>query len=939
MSSITRYALLLATAGSASIAGQVGAQTMTSPATSAPAAPAGSPATGSEASATGEASDSDIVVTGYRAANERAQAIKRNASSVVEAVTLQDLGKFSDINIADVLQRVPGVQIERNDSGVAGDRASIRGLGPSYVQVLFDGRIPLTGGNEGVVALRQVNLDVLPTEIIAGLLVYKTPTAELVEPGIAGSIDVQTLKPLDYRNPHGHATFGTLTVRGDYDNQADRVIPRISGVVGTKLLDDTLGLYVSGIWSRGRTNNAEFFSRFATRDLQFDDNGDGNVDRTVNNVLVPSRMTTSQNEGTIKRLAFSGGVQWRPNDRLEINANALYSKFYNDQYRSYGDILFNGANSVYSGIASPGGYVVENGLLKAIDTSKLVYAGTNPGVSYDPQPLKFFNDQRLFNTGLNVKYTADRLTAIFDYGYSKGDFDQDLRLFAGGTADPNFNVQFDGRPEVPILNGVINTISPAGSAFPVFFGRYYRNRSHSNAFKLDLKYDFTPDIALKIGSRYQDTRVNVSSGSKLSIAPDEATGYSSAIAQQMATAIFPGGTTGFLSDLGFGLAVPKMSYLAAANLVPTLRDAPVDSFSVDPAFGFTAKERVWATYVQGDAKGELGAIPFEGNVGVRAVHVSLHSESAQTTTLLNHLSNVGDPTVTPTSDRNDYWRFLPAANINLHLTPSVSLRLGVSRVMSRPEYEDTAPRNAVFNYDKTDPLVDPSQRGTATIGNTALRPLTAWQYDVSLELDTGARGAVYASLFYKDVKDFILRTVTLDVPLPNQIGDSYDVTGPVNASSGNVKGFEIGIDQPLLFLPAPFDGFGVQANYTYVDSKINLDNSDTVYGFPGASKHNANATIYFEKESFSTRLAYSYRSNYFQALGGGNDRSAQPTFTRGFGQLNASISYDITPNLEVSLTGVNLTKANRRDYVVDSDQFRSFIERSRVFSLSVRASY
>ncbi|MDQ1155165.1 TonB-dependent receptor [Brevundimonas sp. SORGH_AS_0993] len=882
----------------------------------------------------------DIVVTGYRASAARAVSVKREAASVVEAVTSQDLGRFSDVNIADVLQRVPGVQIERNDSGTAGDRASIRGLGPGYTQVTINGRVPLTGGNEGINSLRQVNLDVLPTEVISGMLVYKTPTADLVESGIAGEIDVQTLKPLDYRAPGGGASFGSLTVRADYDDQTENFIPRISGVIGAKLLDETLGVYLAGLWSRGDTSSSELFSRFATRDLSFDDNADGRVDRVERGVLVPSRITASKNDGEINRLAFSSGLQFKPNDRWEINVEGTYSKYLNQQYRPTNDLQFNSANSVYDGVALPGGYTVRDGRLLALDTSKLVYAGgVGPGVTLDPQPLKLFNDQYATILGGNVKYTGDRIRASVDYGYSEGRYDQDLRLFFGGTSAPNRNVQYDGVPMVPTITGLTNVVTPPGGVFNGFFGRKYFNRSHAHALRGDVAYDLTPDVVLKGGVRYQDTTIRLRSTSLFVPAPDASTGFTTAISQQMPSVVFNGQGADFLSRFNFGVPIPFLDYQAAANLVPALRDAAIDK--EDASFAVTAHEKTTALYVQADGNGAWGSMPVKGNVGVRAVYTDLTSQSAQSTTVLNGLNATLSQTLTPTSDTNRYWEFLPSANLDLNPREPLHVRLGVSRVMSRPEYEDTAPRNAVSYYDPNDPRVDPSQRGSATLGNTKLKPLTAWQFDLTLEYYTSGGGALYLGGFHKKVDDFILRTVTLNTTIPAQGATRLDVTQPVNASDGRVYGAEVGLNQPFSFLPAPWDGFGMEANYTFIDSKITVDNaaSTTSYGFPGASKHNANAVAYYEKGPFAARVAYAYRSSYFQALGGGNDRAAQPTFTKGYGQLNASLSYRPVENLELSITGTNLTRADRRDYIVDPDMFRSFIQRSRTIAFAVRGFF
>jgi iron complex outermembrane receptor protein len=223
----------------------------------------------------------EVVVTGIRASLETAQNIKRNAAEVVEAVTMEDLGKFTDVSVSDTLTRVPGVQIDRDDQGISGDRASIRGLGPSYVQVTVNGRVPLTGGSEGINDFRQVNLDIVPTQVLSGLLVYKTPSAELVEPGLAGSIELQTLRPLDYKPPSGQNYFGSVSIDEQYDTEAKTYAPRYGVIFGGKLFDDTVGAYVSAFKTDPKIRVDEAFARFETDNLSFDPGDTGHATQVM----------------------------------------------------------------------------------------------------------------------------------------------------------------------------------------------------------------------------------------------------------------------------------------------------------------------------------------------------------------------------------------------------------------------------------------------------------------------------------------------------------------------------------------------------------------------------------------------------------------------------------------------------------------------------------
>ena len=172
----------------------------------------------------------EVVVTGIRASIEKAQDIKRDAPAVVEAVTSEDLGKFSDLSVSDALTRVPGVQVTRNEDGDGGDSVAIRGLGSAYTVTTLNGRELLSSGSGVGAGIRGFNLDQIPTEILTGFLVYKSPTAQLVPVGLAGLIDYQTLRPLDYHIASGRNYFASVTPRVDYDTNNKKTSPRVSGV-------------------------------------------------------------------------------------------------------------------------------------------------------------------------------------------------------------------------------------------------------------------------------------------------------------------------------------------------------------------------------------------------------------------------------------------------------------------------------------------------------------------------------------------------------------------------------------------------------------------------------------------------------------------------------------------------------------------------------------
>ncbi len=198
----------------------------------------------------GVAAQDEIVVTGLRSSIRRAQDLKRNAPSIIESITSEDLGKFTDVGLSDALNRIPGVQLQRNYDQESGDTISIRGLSGEYVRNEVNGREALSYGNgDGGGSLRTYNFDSIPTEIIGSVTVYKTSTASQLEPGVAGAINLQTVRPLDVKSKvsPNSPVFGTVAVAGFYNDLARKSAPRFSGIVGAKLLHGTLGVYVGGL--------------------------------------------------------------------------------------------------------------------------------------------------------------------------------------------------------------------------------------------------------------------------------------------------------------------------------------------------------------------------------------------------------------------------------------------------------------------------------------------------------------------------------------------------------------------------------------------------------------------------------------------------------------------------------------------------------------------
>jgi len=886
----------------------------------------------------------EVVVTGLRASIENAQNIKRYSGEVVEAVTMEDLGKFTDVSVSDTLTRVPGVQIDRDDQGISGDRASIRGLGPSYVQVTVNGRVPLTGGSEGINDFREINLDIVPTQVLSGLLVYKTPSAELVEPGLAGAIELQTLRPLDYKAPNGQNYYGSVGIDEQYDTEAKSYAPRFSAVLGGKLFDDTLGAYASFFKTDPRIRVDETFARFETDNLSFDPNDTGHATQVLDDVVVPSRITEQEGLGVDHRLGLTGGLQYKPNEHLDVNVDYELMRRDDDQVQDYADLWFNGGaggTSIYNAVALPGGFTVQNGYLTGFNTNKLYYPGSTAAVTpeYQPYPLYFFNDQQSTVGGINVVYSGDGWKAKFDWGHATSEFRQDLRAFIGQGVLGEPGLAFNGATTIPTFTGFTNNGQPPG-AVSALFENENLYKSDDNSFKLDFQFDVDPSWVLKTGARYQVTNLSVGATEYL---PGLVSGIPGVPASEQAAvtaALYPNGNTNFINS-SFGIPLLSQSYAAGQALFPgAIPNYSSPYATPSPSSDWFAYERTSAFYVQGDYKSELFGVPVTGNAGVRAVYTNLESGANESVTTTNYIGAQLSSTEVPAVETNSYWRFLPAGNLNFHLRDDLDLRLGAGEVMSRPEYNLTTPQNSLG-------LTPSTNVYSGTIGDTKLKPMTAWVFDITTEYYTASHGAVYGSLFYKKIKDFVIDATSNNVSVPG-FTELFTVNGPVNAPGGFAEGFEAGVNQPFTFLPSPFDGFGVQANYTYVDSALDTKGIVPVAsstssealngGFPGSSRDNVNGVFYYEKYGASVRVAYNYRSSYFENFGGSGDRTAEPTWTAAASQVDLTASYAINRHLSFTFTGVNLNGSVRRDYIESTNVFRSFVERPTTYIVGVRGT-
>ena len=933
----------------------------------------------------------EIVVTGIRGAQLREVAITRSATTVIEAITPVDIGSFSDDNVADALQRVAGVQIERNVDGVSGDRVSIRGIGPQFVRVTMNGRSPISAGNEGRSDMRKFNLNIIPTEIISGARIHKTTQAKEILTDIGGTIDFQTIRPLNQRYKKNKNYFASINVRGSSNTELEDIAfnPRISGVFGGKI-NSKLGAAVSAVYA-----DEKFFREEAAlrgyRSLEFreDTNNDGifntaDGDQFYEDILVPVTHNNVYIKDNRQRIGLSTAVQFKATEKLEFLLDYTLTQIKNDSDRQYFQVsMAPGGNNGLLGQSdnnffSPGSLEINGNNLLYLDAAGASKSRVNL------QNRNTFYDNYTTNNivGLNTKYQAsDKLSANFDLSYSSLDFFQNLKNIGTSKLDgrdyDNSSFSFDIRGERPLYGLPAEAFDPVAFELDKTQLRHIRTKGENYASRLDLAYDLNKNMTLSIGSRLATTDFETrEAGRSFGEYTDEQKAAFIALRSgddNLTDAGFLYGDTGlpqWISTPGRAILdmTPEFSALDGDSVFDF--NTPLSEVTAEDgdlllasARSYGAKETSFSSYVQVDTETKLFNVPVALNFGVRAINTKNESRG---------FTGIG--TVDPITEEsfifnaglyheveNSRWDVLPSFNANFKIRKNFQYRVSVARGASRPRYRDIVPSNDIDFLVPSSEIFDPNSsnyipdlgssiyRGTIKSGNPNLKPYTAWMYDNTFEYYVKNGGQFRASIYYKDIKNYIGRQTIVDQPYPGEaeLGFAipagqenllFDISKPVNITNAHLYGFEIGFNQHFTFLPGFAKGFGLKSNYAFVESNFDGAVGDATNGFPGTSKHNVNGTMYYEKYGLSVRFTAAYRSNYLSNLGGvGSTRADEAHYTNGTTTLGFSVKYKIMKKINVSVGGNNITGVDIRRYIGDDTRnLTSYYGRNPIWKFGLK---
>ncbi len=826
-----------------------------------------------------------VQVTGTRSSVTKAQLVKQNAEQIVDSIVAEDIGKLPDNNVAEALQRISGIQISRNYG--EGSSIAIRGL--TQVRTELNGRDIFTA-NDG----RGLSFEDVSAELLGGVNVYKNPSADMIEGGLGGTVDLRTRLPFDY---DGQPAFSGL-----FSDRWQTGIGEIGILVN-----------YSQQKSPFRQDTISIEPWYTQTDLPGYE-GQG--------VSVPHGAGINTTVGERERKTGAFAMQWRPNDAVEVYTQVLRSD-YDFSWHDYSFFALTGANPMQGlpGIQVNNRNEFVNGSFQNVPTESNTSLTERHSVTTD--------------YSLGAKWTVnEKLTLSTDFQYVDATTTGTRYILSTGqVTSPQFNVDFRG--DLPRLS-VTDASGAEGYLADVnnYNGwRYHLDNKDDNtgtefAWRSDMDLAFDSDFvrSFKAGVRYTDRDAETKGNIYRFMCINNCAG--APFSQYPGIGVMTNPITDFFrgESHAFGPTLTA-SDAAVANYQQTLAAFGATPLEFAPNNINTQSEKTYAAY--GVLRfGVDGDIPFDGNIGVRVVRTEVGSQGVRTGT------DAEGGGLIPVDAQQTYTDVLPSLNLRWMLSDQLQWRFAASRGISRPTFDKLNP-----NLSLSTGTSNGASTFTGTAGNPSLEAVKADQFDTALEWYFGQGSMMYGTLFYKKVEGFIANAVFNEV----YDGQVWQITRPVNGDSGKIRGAELGYTQFFDFLPGWLSGFGLQTNYTYVDSEAPSPTATDTNGqsltvpLEGLSKNSYNAILSYETARFQGRVAYNWRSDWLVTTAG-NGTGNLPVYNKGFGQLDASLRFNINDVWSISLDGVNLLDTRRESYLGTESRYRDFVINDRRYGLTLRAS-
>ena len=876
--------------------------------------------------ATAEDEDDIIIVSGFRAALENAIDQKRNASVIAEAFSSEDIGKLPDVSIAETLGRLPGLATQRLDG--RSQVLSIRGLGPDYSTSLLNGRELVSSGDN-----RAVEYDQYPSELIDQGIVYKTPYAGLIGQGLAGTVDLKTIRPLD-KGDRILAVSGRLEFNEDGSLNPDVKGwgYRATATYVDQFADDTLGLAIGAAYQSSPSQVQKF-------------NAWGYPDDSGAAVL--GGMKPFAKSVDLDRLGVFATLEWAPSPELNTSLDVFYAD-YRERIPQRGiEFPLNPGWGAGTNIDSTSGGAFPD---------SVTFSNVQPVVRNDYDR----KDTETFALGWNTKYENDAVILEVDASYSSSDRRlQQIESYSGfgyaaNAADPSDTVTYvrssSGFPFVFTNTAdysntnLIRLTDPRGWGGGNLVQAGFINDTATNDELWTVKGEVVGKVEsgliqhLVAGVSYADrtksrdiTQNFISLAGGPSTNPNNGAVLTAPIPQD--ALLTPIASLGFL---GFGPQVAYDPFVLLSNGTYVLTD--VQSSSLPFPGDWTVNEKVYTGYLRADLDTDLGSIPMTGNVGVQLVFTDQSSSG------FNSPGGIG-AVRTPTTEGDRYAHVLPSLNLSFEVAPDMKLRLGAARTLACPRMDQlNASSNASVSALPQGPLNSIFSGGG---GNPQLRPYVAEGVDVSYEWYFGnGQGYLALAAYYKELKDFVNpnASVVRDFayllptlsPAQQAVANATTtlglVSGPDNGAEGSIKGIEASLSLPFSVISPSLEGFGFQTSVSYTDSELNVPSANVTVDVPGLSKWVVNSTAYFENSGFEARVSHRYRSTFLaEFIGISASRSFRQTLPESI--FDAQIGYrfgegSALDGLGVTVQALNLTNEpfinyqnGDRNQVIDYEEY------------------
>lgn len=861
-----------------------------------------------------------VQVVGIRGSLERAIDRKRDEKTISDTISAEDVGKFPDANIADALQRVTGVQVSRTTGG-EGRFVSVRGLNSQFNLMSYNGRV-LATDNAG----RDFSFDIMPAEGLSRVTVYKSPTAAQLDGSIGGLIEMSSFDALSRPGFHFNGSASGL-----YDDATGETQPRVGLALSNTFNDNTLGVW-GGVYYYKRDWRSDTYELFARSTETTDSNGDGvRNDAADGRAAFPGIASYQVKTGDRERLTWSGGLNWEPNERLRMSVDAFHSRYDTPETNYSYNINFYSndgwARFDHSALEPWQGGGVNRWLVTDF--------------TLDNIPLEIGTDSKdrkvdVYQIGWNTRFQAtESLAAAFDLAYSVADRPNSGKdaFTVAGTNGGNYRfiatspvptvscILPDGRSCLDIGNDEI------GLHFMELKGESTRDEVISARMDLDYNRYFGEVFGLLEGglfySRREKEKVNYASPSGCGYC-----GFNETLGEVGVDAVVPFPRGGYRAGLVGGRnhwpALDANALFAAAiahrgqayfdeNIAPELRERASSWIDEDQ----------YGAYLQATLEGDR----WEANGGVRYVRTDMTSRGYSQELLAlvpipgstNYEGTFSE--VLPVSEDHGYGNWLPSANFTYRFSDQLQLRAAASRAITRPTFLQLG---VDVNYE-----INSYPPRMARNGNPRLEAIKSDALDLSLEWYGGGGAAASVAAFHKKIDGFITTGL-----FPEEIlGETFQVTAPINGDTAKL----FGIEAAILYM---WDtGFGVQANYTYVDSKadVTVDGERKTTTLDGVSENTYNVQGIFEKGPWAARLSYSYRDAYVACSICGPASTPVTTAAQGFVDFNAS--YAINDRFTVFVQAYNLTEEESHSYALDTRYTTFYEPYARRYEAGIRLSF